>query len=68
MNKEQLQKEVEEAIDNLSMVLHESKKDLRIVSIQELLPIINQYISLSYDWGTINGQHIGRTELLNSIH
>lgn len=68
MNKEEIQIQCEQDINKLSMILQESKKDLRIVSIEQLLPIINQYISLAYDYGNLNGQNIGRTELLNSIN
>jgi hypothetical protein len=67
MNKEELQQQCNEDIDKLSLILHESKKDLRLVDINNITPIINSYISLAYDYGSLNGQNIGRTELLNSI-
>ena len=68
MNKEEIIKQCNEDIDRLSMILHEKKIDTGLVSIEHLTPIINSYISLAYYYGSLNGQNIGKTELLNSIH
>ena len=68
MNKEEIQHACRKDVDNFSMVLQEKKIDLRIVSIEHLIPIIDRYIGLAYDYGSLNGQNIGRTELLNSLN
>lgn len=54
MNKEELIKQCNEEIDKLSMILHEKKIDTRLVSIDLLTPIVNKYISLAYDMGSLN--------------
>lgn len=54
MNKEDLKIACKEEIDKLSMISQEKKIDLKIISIEELIPIIDKYISLAYDYGSLN--------------
>lgn len=54
MNKEDLKIACKEEIDKLSMISQEKKIDLKITSIEELIPIIDKYISLAYDYGSLN--------------
>lgn len=54
MNKEDLKIACKEEIDKLSMISQEKKIDLKITSIEELIPIVNKYISLAYDMGSLN--------------
>jgi len=54
MNKEDLKTACKEEIDKLSMISQEKKIDLKITSIEELIPIIDKYINLAYDMGSLN--------------
>ena len=54
MTKEDLKIACKEEIDKLSMISQEKKRDLKITSIEELIPIIDKYISLAYDYGSLN--------------
>lgn len=57
MNKEDIQLACCVEIDNLSMISQEKKKELGLIEIELLLPIINKYISLAYDYGSLNAKN-----------
>jgi|688.fasta_scaffold1108544_1 hypothetical protein len=67
MTKEEIIDLCNKEIDILSLIFHEKKLDTGLVSIESITPIITKYINLAYDYGSLNGQQLGRTELLNSI-
>ena len=54
MTKEDIQLACCVEIDNLSMISQEKKQELGLIEIELLLPIINKYISLAYDYGNLN--------------
>lgn len=56
MNKENLKIACKEEINKLSMISQEKKIDLKIIFIEELIPIIDKYINLAYDYGSINNK------------
>lgn len=54
MTKEELQDKCKKEIDNLSMISQEKKIDLGLTNIEDIKPIIDKYISLAYDYGSLN--------------
>lgn len=53
MTKEELQDKCKKEIDNLSMISQEKKINLGLTNIEDIKPIIDKYISLAYDYGSL---------------
>lgn len=56
MNKEDIQLACSVEIDSLSMISQEKKQELGLIELKLLLPIVHKYISLAYDYGSLNNR------------
>lgn len=54
MTKEIILESCKKEIDDLSMILHEKKIDMGLVSIEQITPIIENYINLAYIYGGLD--------------